>query len=111
MAAVAELKGPELAAGREQKPGVVLLVGRLSAVRKAGENMLHLMVMPAPDEYSSPSTVEIIAKRRMGDVGEGLRLLCRVGGFARRYKSTDQDTGEIRQVTTADNKFYVIEDR
>lgn len=91
------------------KAGQVLLAGRITAVRKAGQSFIHLLVLPAPDAYSSPSTVEIIADKRLGDAAADARILCRVGGFRRQYKATDKDTGEIRQVTTADNKLFGIE--
>lgn len=91
------------------KPGQVYLAGRCTAVRKAGTLMVHLVVLPAPDEYSSPATVEILASNRIASPGDDCRVLCRVGGYRRQYKQTDKDTGEIRQMATADNKLYAIE--
>jgi hypothetical protein len=92
------------------KPGQVLVVGRLSVVKKIGQIFAHLIVMPAPDAYSSPATVEVISKTRQGQPDEDIRLLCRLGGYRRSYKSLDRETGESRQVVTADNKLFVVED-
>lgn len=95
------------------KPGQVLIVGKLMGCRRPsgqGHYWSHLVVMPAPDAYSSPSTVEILATRRLGEKEEEVRILCRVSGYRRSYKATDRETGEIINRQTADNKLFAIED-
>lgn len=92
------------------KPGQVLIVGRCISAKRAGTLFEHLIVMPAPDPYSSPSTVSVLAKSRQADSEQDVRLLCRVSGYKRNYKSTDRETGEQRQVNTADNKLFLVED-
>jgi hypothetical protein len=92
------------------KGGHAYIVGRCVSAKRAGTLFSHLIVMPAPDPYSSPSTVEVIAKTRQADSEQDVRLFCRVGGYKRSYKKTDQDTGEQRQVQTADNKLFLVED-
>lgn len=102
-AAVAQLQAAQI------KPGQTFIIGRCTLARKAGESFLHLVVLPAADEYSSPATVEIISKQRFAAAGDDVRILCRIGGFRRQYKVTDKETGEVRTVTTADNKFFAVE--
>lgn len=92
------------------KAGQVLIVGRCVSAKRSGQLFEHLIVMPAPDPYSSPSTVSVLAKSRQADAEMDVRLLCRVGGYKRSYKSTDRETGEQRQVHTADNKLFLVED-
>lgn len=93
--------------GKEkQEVGVVLVVGKLIGSRKAGQMFENLVKMPAPDPYSSPSTLSIISKTRLGAPEDDIRVICRLTGYGRSYKSTDQETGEQRQVKTADNKLF-----
>lgn len=92
------------------KGGHAYIVGRCISAKRAGTLYEHLIVMPAPDPYSSPATVSVLAKARHADAEQDVRLLCRVGGYRRSYKSTDRETGEQRNVQTADNKFFVVED-
>jgi hypothetical protein len=103
---------PSAAPSPAMKPGQVLVIGRLaSCKRPAGSQwFINLVTMPAPDAYSSPSTVEILSKNRLGDPEQDVRILCRLGGFKRQYKATDRETGEIRTVQTSDNKLYAVED-
>lgn len=92
------------------KGGHVYVVGRCVSAKRAGTLFSHLIVMPAPDPYSSPSTVEVLAKSRQADSEQDVRLLCRLGGYKRSFKATDRETGETRQVNTADNKLFLVED-
>ena len=114
-AAVADMPAVPATAGkpRSVKLGHVVLRGRLVSARRPSQNgqyWTHLMVLPAPDPYSSPSTVEILATRRLGERDEDVEVECRVGGYKRSYKSTDRETGEVRQVQTADVKLFALDD-
>lgn len=92
------------------KPGQVMVIGKLAAVRKAGQQWLHLIVMPSADAYSSPSTVEVGASGRLGQKDDEVKVLCKLSGYRRSYKSVDQETGESRQVQTADNRLFAVEE-
>lgn len=92
------------------KAGQVLIAGKILLVRKSGQKWIHLIVMPSQDSYSSPSTVEVSASARLGDKDEDCKVLCRVAGYRRSYKATDQETGEQRTVYTADNRLFALED-
>ncbi len=107
MTALAELpkaQGPSL------KVGEVIIKGRCMSAKKQGTYFAHLVVLPAADPYSSPATVEVLAKTRQADQEQDITLHCRIGGYRRSYKSTDRETGEQRTVVTADNKLFVVED-
>ena len=91
------------------KAGEVFIAGRLVEVRKAGKIFLHLCILPAADSFSHPDTIEIASEKRLGDKGDDLRQVCRVGGFGRTYDSTDKATGEITKgVRTANNRLTAI---
>lgn len=92
------------------RAGQVMIVGRCMSAKKAGTLYAHLVVLPAPDPYSSPSTVEVLSKTRQADSEEDVKLLCHVRGYKRSYRTTDRETGEVRQVHTADNKLFLVED-
>ena len=108
MAEVAQMQKQEVPT-KAPTNGRCVIKGRLVNVRRAGDNWFHLVVMPAPDAYSNPSTVEIMSKRRLAEKEEDVSLVCQVSGFRRSYKSTDRETGEIKTVYTADNKLVAVE--
>jgi hypothetical protein len=92
------------------KPMQVLVVGRIEAVRRH-EKMNYTMVrIPAPDEYSMPSTVEIRSSTRFGDPGDQCRQLCTLTGFAERPKQiTDRNTGEQRTYIKVNHYLNLVE--
>lgn len=96
--------------GRPLQLAEAILQGRLTKVTKRGDNVIHLMVLPAPDAYTSPSTVEVIARTRLGQPEDDLRVRVRIGGYRRSYNVTDRDTGEVRPQVTADVRLFHVED-
>lgn len=109
MSQVAEIpKAAEPATARLQV-GEVIIKGRCAAVRRAGQTFLHLIVLPAPDPYSSPGTVEVSAETRQCAVNDDVQLKCRVTGYRRSYEQKDKETGELVTVFTADNRLRVVE--
>lgn len=104
---VAEVKS------NEQKglpPFHARLTGRIRAVRRSRgqrRGWLYVVVLPAPDEFTAPATVEVFSEQRVGEVGEALSCVVRIGGYARAYQATD-DNGEKFTVQTADNVLQVV---
>ncbi len=96
--------------GRPLQLAESILQGRLLRITKRGDNVIHLVVLPAPDSYTSPATVEIIAKTRLGQPEDDLRIRVRIGGYRRTYNATDRETGETRPVTTADVRLFAVEE-
>ncbi len=97
-----------------KKSGVapVRIVGRIEDVRRIstanGAMFVYLVKLPAPDEYSSPATVRISSRDRVGDVGGTFDQACQVGGYARTYAVTDEETGRKVTQRTADNTLTVV---
>lgn len=109
-AAVADLPARQ---NQKLELGQAVIKGRLTAARRPQNSdgwWTHLIVLPAPDAYSSPSTVEVLAKRRLGERDDDVQVTVRLGGYKRSYRATDRETGEQRVVHTADNKLFALED-
>lgn len=69
----------------------------------------HLVRLPAPDEWSSASTVEVQARENLGADGDAVRLIARVSGTARPFVYTDKDSGEKRQGQDVTIRLTVVE--
>lgn len=109
-AAVAELPASSKSVTRF---GESTLQGRLQLYRRPQGNSKfweNLVVLPAPDAYSAPATVLILASSRLGERDEDVTVRVRIGGYRRSYNTTDRETGEVRNVQTADVKLFAIED-
>lgn len=91
------------------QPGQTIIKGRIENVRKAGTLFLHRLILPAADAYSAPACIEIRASRRLGDSGDDWSGVVQLGGYRRSYRATDRETGEIRQIMTADNTLTAVE--
>lgn len=93
--------------------GLSTIRGRLVGARRPSGNAQfweNILVLPAPDEYTSPSTVCVLSKHRLGEREEMVIVDVRIGGYKRSYRATDRETGEQRSVQTADVKLFAIED-
>ncbi|GHD66100.1 hypothetical protein [Jeongeupia chitinilytica] len=93
------------------KPNQALLAGRVNAVRKADEYVYTEITLPAPDEYTSPQSVEVRSRKRLGQVGETIetRVLC--GGYrGKPFQFTDKETGERHQRRPVLNVYSALED-
>ena len=91
-----------------------ILNGRIANVRriqtKSGPQFVHVVKLPAPDQFTSPQTVELRGLKRMGGVGDDLvGVRVRIGGYGRSYKVTDADTGEVSVIPTADNSLTIVD--
>lgn len=93
--------------------GHALLRGRIAAKRaiqtRNGRQFITIVKLPAPDEFTSPQTVELRSGKPLGEVGETVAVKVAVGGFGRSYQTTNQETGEKVTVQTADNSLTVVE--
>lgn len=103
-----------MATAQAEKPISVQarLVGRIVAVRsiagQAGRTFRTLLKLPAKDEYSSPSTVEVRSTERLGQPEQDIAILVNIGGFPRSFEGKGErgEPGEV--VRTAENTltFY-----
>jgi len=91
---------------------VVRLTGRIEQVRviqtTEGRAFMHLVRLPAADAYSSPATVNIKAREKMGGEGDEFNAEVQIGGYGRSYQTQDEETGRKATVRTADNTLTVI---
>lgn len=75
------------------KPNQILIAGRIDSIRtydsQGRRTFEHRVVLPAVDQYTSPSYVLVQASLKLGAVGDDAKLICHVGGFRDRYKSKD----------------------
>lgn len=78
-------------------PAQVRIVGKVTRKRRHERQTYTTVIMPARDEYSRPSTVEIRSEQAFGDVGDRIDVVCELGGYeGKPYQVTDRDTGERR---------------
>jgi len=102
---------PPASTGAVQK-GVALISGRIVAKRaistQAGRQYLTVIKLPAPDQFTSPATIEVRSAQPLGEHGEDVHFKVRVGGYGRSYSKTDED-GVVTRVATADNHLTVVE--
>lgn len=93
------------------KPGQVMLAGKVGARRKIstqdGPRFLTLLKLPAPDQYSSPSTVEVESVESLGQQDDEFRGVFAVRGFPRNFDTKDEN-GEKRKVYTATNVLTYV---
>jgi len=93
--------------------GHIVIAGRIRSKRRINtqNGPLHLtfVTLPAPDEFSSPSTVELRSNSPLGDAGNDVRVKCRIGGRVRSYNKTDPETGESTKGQICNMDLTVIE--
>lgn len=83
---------------------------RRSIQTQNGRLHLTLVRLPALDEYSAPSTIELRSRQSLGEVGDTIRVRATISGFPRQYRSkTPDDNGELALVRTAEIRLTVVE--
>lgn len=89
--------------------GQARIAGRIASTRvkntQDGKLFLTLLKLPAPDQYSSPSTVEVRSPERLGKPDEEVSVLVNIGGYSRSYQVEGDDGKET--VRTAENTLTV----
>jgi len=89
----------------------VLVRGRIEATRTHDGVRYTRIMTPAPDAYSRPQIVEVRGKKRVGDRGDEITVLCSLGGYQRKpYQVKNKETGELETVTPVDMTLDVIDD-
>lgn len=62
-----------------------VLRGRVLEVKRSENGCYTVLTLPAPDQYSSPQTVEIRSKAVFGRPSEDVTVRVAIGGFRRGY--------------------------
>lgn len=87
------------ATGKGVAPCEVRIVGKITRKRRHERQYYTTVIMPAKDEYSRPSTVEIRSSAPLGELDDRIDVRCELGGYeGKSYRVTDRETGEARQV-------------
>lgn len=77
------------------KPNQVLIGGKVLGTRIVNKQVYTHIVLPAPDEYSSPSHVEIVSAKRIANSEDQILQLCALGGYlGKQFDQIDKETGE-----------------
>lgn len=88
------------------------LVFRRRVTRQGVAGFLQLLALPAPDQYSHPSTVEVFSAQPLGETGTEVSCKVVIGGYPRSYETKREDEdGRMERVTvrTADNTLTVVQ--
>lgn len=93
--------------------GVCFISGRIErSTPKTGQHgryFVTLVKMPAPDQFSSPATIEVSSESQLGARGDEVRLKVRVFGYPRSFQTKpSREFPEGETVYTADNRLEVI---
>lgn len=97
-------------ASKALAPMEVVIKGRIDAKRSHDGTRYTRILTPAPDAYSRPQTVEVRSKANLGDRGDEVTVLCKLGGYTRKpFRSVDKETGETAMVTPVDMTLDAVE--
>lgn len=99
----------------QDKPGrkvnTAILSGKITSVRRHDDFTYTEITLPAQDEYSSPATVEIRSKKRIGQGNDSVQVEVQCGGYrGRAFNYTDKQTGEQFSRRPVVNSYTAIED-
>jgi len=95
----------------QAKPMQVLVRGRIEALRSHEGTRYTRIMTPAPDAYSRPQIVEVRGKKKLGERGDDVTVICSLGGYQRKpYQIKNKDTGELETITPVDMTLDVMED-
>ncbi len=87
-----------------------LIAGRIESLRRHEQTRYTTIVTPAPDPYSRPQTVQVRSRAALGQRGDDVQVLCKVGGYTRKpFRALDKETGETTMVTPVDLTLDAIE--
>lgn len=71
----------------------ILIAGRVKEVRRVDSGTFTSVVLPAPDEFSMPQTVEIMSTGMIGRPNEDIQIKCTIGGYSKKFKRKDGTDG------------------
>lgn len=92
------------------RPMQTLVQGRIESTKRRENVWYSALVTPAEDVYSRPQYVEIKSKNKLGQTGDEITQLCKIGGYKRKpFSFTDKSTGEVMTVVPHDHTLEAIE--
>jgi len=66
--------------------------------------VLTRIVIPAPDEFSHPQTVEVRSERRIAQPGQDVKIVARISSYRRTFRLKDGSQGDA-----IEHNLYVVE--
>ena len=72
----------------------VQLIGKIEESNLFGKTWITLLITPAPDSYSQPSTFKLKSDAALGSPGDEIKATCDISGYIRRRPYKDKDTGQ-----------------
>lgn len=66
--------------------------GRILEVKSNENGCYTVIVLPAPDQYSKPETIEVRSRNRLGRPQDDVTVRVSLGGYRRSYKNGHGET-------------------
>lgn len=66
--------------------------------------VLTRIVIPAPDQFSHPQTVEVRSERRFAQPGQDVTIVARIGSYRRTFRLRDGTQGDA-----IEHNLYLVE--
>lgn len=73
----------------EAAASIGLVVGKIEEVKALDRGFVTRFVLPAVDEYSSPSRCEVFSDKRLGQAGESMNVNVRIAGYREQVRAKD----------------------
>lgn len=89
---------------------IATITGKLIRENYNNEQYYSDLMIPAEDEYSFPSTMQIRSKQKIGSLESEVTIKVKVGGYAQRERiSVNRETGERRAWVPVTNTLDYVE--
>jgi len=80
-----------LPAAQTLKVNQIVIQGRIDHVSKFEDKFEHVVLTPAPDEYSKPSYMRVNSSSRLGQKGDDVKVLCTFNGWPNNYTNKNNE--------------------
>lgn len=70
-----------------------VIVGRVREIRRSDNATYTVVVLPAPDEYTQPQTIEIVSRSMIGRPQEDVTCKVSINGYAKKFQRKDGTDG------------------
>lgn len=86
------------------------LRGRIKIIEKTKQAFATFIVLPATDEWTSPQTVKVLSKNRLGEKEDVITVVARPCGYHRvNIGKRPGPDGELPSFNNCDGYFSAIE--
>lgn len=66
--------------------------GRVHEINRTENATYTDIILPAPDQFSSPQNIRVVSGRLIGKPGEDVTVRCQIKGYRRKYQDKHGDT-------------------